>query len=258
RMKSLEHARSHNHDAEIVEPVREPTPSVRRRKILRKTSEIGGERAADVPGAWSFADAINAGIHSGHALPGDLRAKFESSLGTDLGAVRVHGDSAAAEASASLGARAFAVGQDVVMGAGQYAPDTNDGAWLLAHEVAHTVQQRGASSGPQTKLEVREDGDTCEREAGAAANAVMNGPQAQAAAADDNIVSVPPLSMWDAVVHQLDAADQAIAAYEQHPSPDGLRAVQRAVDAGQQAFRLASTRLQQYRDRTEQGGMDCV
>jgi outer membrane protein OmpA-like peptidoglycan-associated protein len=165
------------------------------RRIARNAagSSAGGHVAPEPESAaWSFSDAINAGIHapiaraaesSGHGLPDGLRAKFEASLGEDLGGVRVHADSAAAEASAALGARAYAVGQDVFMGAGQYAPDTTDGAWLLAHEVAHTVQQRGAAAGPQAKLEVSEPGDAMEHEADAAANAMMHGQPATVTAA---------------------------------------------------------------------------
>jgi hypothetical protein len=116
---------------------------------------------------------------NGHALPDALRGRFEASLGADLGGVRVHTDGAAAEAAASLSARAYAVGQDVFMGAGQYAPDTAFGAHLLAHEVAHTVQQRDASAGPQLKLEISAPGDAMEVEADAAADAMIGGATAR-------------------------------------------------------------------------------
>ncbi|HTJ41955.1 MAG TPA: DUF4157 domain-containing protein [Kofleriaceae bacterium] len=118
---------------------------------------------------------------SGHGLPSSLRDRFESSLGTDLSGVRVHTDASSAEAASSLGARAFATGQDVYMGAGQYAPETPDGAFLLAHEVAHTVQQRGATAAPQCKLEVSEPGDASELEADGAAVAMMSGLPARVA-----------------------------------------------------------------------------
>lgn len=157
----------------------EPEAMVSRR--IMRNARAGGEQVEAAQGGSGFADAINVGLiqraaeGSGQSLPDDLRGKFEQSLGTDLGGVRVHTHSAAAEASESLGARAYAVGQDVFMGAGQYNPSSPEGASLLAHEVAHTVQQRGAASGPQTKLEVSSPGDAHEVDADRAADAMVRG-----------------------------------------------------------------------------------
>src|SRR5262249_28047294 len=90
----------------------------------------------------SAPDALAAAASgSSSSLPSGLRARFESSLGTDLGGVRVHADAAAASAASAFGAHAFAHGQDVYFGAGQYQPGTPGGDHLIAHEVAHTVQQ---------------------------------------------------------------------------------------------------------------------
>ena len=94
--------------------------------------------------------AIAASHGSGQAL--DMRASetLEPSLGA-LGDVRVHtGDGAAALARA-VSARAFTVGTDIFFGSGEYRPGTPDGNQLIAHEVAHVAQQRGApASGPLT------------------------------------------------------------------------------------------------------------
>ena len=54
--------------------------------------------------------------------------------------MRVHSNRAAA-AARSVNAAAFTVGHDVVFGAGSYAPETSNGQRLLAHELAHTIQQ---------------------------------------------------------------------------------------------------------------------
>ena len=157
-MKAMEPDRIQDvsHDLGIAQP--EEQESSLSRRVMRKARPGGADRASESSG---FAGAINAGLvqraghgdiasdvdvkvsraaeGAGHALPGDLRGKFEQSLGTDLGGVRVHTHSAAADASESLGARAYATGQDVFMGAGEYNPGSADGAQLLAHEVAHTV-----------------------------------------------------------------------------------------------------------------------
>lgn len=157
-----------------------------RPRALRKAKSgpATGQQVQPAGPSSGFSTAINAGLlaraaeGSGQALPEGLRTTFERSLGTDLGGVRVHTHSAAAAATDALEARAYAVGQDVFMGAGEYNPDSEEGALLLAHEVAHTVQQQGATSGPQYKLEVSEAGDAMETDADAAASAMVRGESA--------------------------------------------------------------------------------
>lgn len=66
----------------------------------------------------------------------------------DFSQVRIHADKRAAESAQAVDALAYTIGRDVVFGAGQYAPRTSEGRKLLAHELAHVVQQtRGAGSG---------------------------------------------------------------------------------------------------------------
>lgn len=59
----------------------------------------------------------------------------------DFSRVRVHTGQHAAESASSVNALAFTVGEDIVFGSGQYAPATNAGRALLAHELTHVVQQ---------------------------------------------------------------------------------------------------------------------
>jgi hypothetical protein len=80
-------------------------------------------------------------------MPGEVRSFFESRYGHDLSSVRLHHDGAAAESAKALDARAYTVGRDVVFGAGEYRPHTAEGKRLLAHELAHVVQQRGPTHG---------------------------------------------------------------------------------------------------------------
>ena len=81
----------------------------------------------------------------GRPLDALTREQMERSFGCGFQAVRVHDDRRAARAAARLGAAAFTVGQDIGFAAGRYAPGTAAGHRLIAHELAHTVQQRGAS-----------------------------------------------------------------------------------------------------------------
>jgi Domain of unknown function (DUF4157) len=70
----------------------------------------------------------------------------------DFGGVRVHADAQAAESARVMNADAFTVGQDVFFGAGQYSPHSASGQNLLAHELAHVVQQTGqAASGEEVQ-----------------------------------------------------------------------------------------------------------
>src|SRR5947209_7730942 len=111
--------------------------------------------------------AIGAARGRGQALDRQLSTTLEDGMGERLGDVRVHtGDHAAALARA-VSARAFTVGSDIFFAQGEYRPGTADGDRLVAHEVAHVVQQRGApDAGPLT---VSHPGDAMEVEAEALA-----------------------------------------------------------------------------------------
>jgi len=85
----------------------------------------------------------------GAPLDPATRAFMEPRFGHDFSRVRIHSGPAAGEAARSVSARAFTLGQDVVFGAGEYAPGTQAGRRLLAHELAHVIQQgqSGAARG---------------------------------------------------------------------------------------------------------------
>jgi Domain of unknown function (DUF4157) len=88
---------------------------------------------------------------SGEALPAGLRAEMEARFGQDFSAVRLHTGADAALAAQAEGAEAFTLGQDVVFGGGRYAPGTVTGRALLAHELAHVVQQSRGGPAPSGK-----------------------------------------------------------------------------------------------------------
>ena len=97
--------------------------------------------------------AVDGGLESeiaretgrGSGLDGSTRGQFEGFFGVDLGGVRLHADSKAAELSRSLGAEAFTVGNDVFFGEGKFSAGSSSGMGLLAHELTHVVQQGGSS-----------------------------------------------------------------------------------------------------------------
>jgi hypothetical protein len=108
---------------------------------------------------------------AGQPLAGVTRQNMEQHFGHDFSGVRVHTDAAAAGSADAVNAHAYTVGSHVVFGAGQYAPQTTQGQELLAHELAHVVQQHGATGtlGESPQLE---------READQAALRVLSGQPA--------------------------------------------------------------------------------
>src|SRR5690348_15128345 len=120
----------------------------------------GVERAARPP----------APLRPGRPLDGNVRAGMEARFGHDFSQVRVHSNEESAVTARAYGALAYTTGSDVVFGPGQYRPDTAAGRWLLAHELAHVVQQAAGPSAVQAK-DLSATGDATERVADAAAHA---------------------------------------------------------------------------------------
>jgi hypothetical protein len=114
----------------------------RKQRLQRSTS--GGAERGGVP------TIVHEVLRSpGKPLDPDARAFMEPRFGHDFGQVRVHTDTKAAESAQAVNATAYTVGQELVFGTGQYAPRTMSGQRLLAHELAHVVQQaRGGTSAP--------------------------------------------------------------------------------------------------------------
>lgn len=99
----------------------------------------------------------------GVSLDPGARVRIEPLVGDSLTDVRVHDNPSADALARSVQARAFTTGRDVFFARGEYRPGSASGERLLAHELTHVVQQRGAPlSGPLT---VSDPGDPFEREA---------------------------------------------------------------------------------------------
>jgi len=81
---------------------------------------------------------------------------MESAFGHDFSRVRVHTDARAAALSANLNARAFTVGSDIAFATGEYRPGNIVGEALIAHELAHVVQQEAAGGSSSTLREETE------------------------------------------------------------------------------------------------------
>lgn len=102
----------------------------------------------------AVASRIDSTRVGGAPLPASALSFFEQRFGHDFSGVRVHTDANAQMLSEELHAQAFTVGRDVYFNAGQYAPSTDVGRHLLAHELTHVVQQRGGYERVQRKEKV--------------------------------------------------------------------------------------------------------
>lgn len=114
---------------------------------------------------------------AGHPLDGATRSRMEHRFSHDFGRVRVHTDERAAKSARAVGALAYTVGSDVVLGTDRYTHGSSDGERVLAHELAHVVQQENAAGFVRqaTALHIGADADALEREAHAASERVAAG-----------------------------------------------------------------------------------
>jgi hypothetical protein len=153
---------------EPAAPLREFASNVGNRAF----STVAREAAGILPGGEvhpAVQSEISASRGSGASLDAGIQDRLGSSLG-DLSDVRVHTDDHADRLNRSVSARAFATGTDVYFARGEYNPGSADGDKLIAHELAHVVQQRGAPSGGP--LTVSNPGDALENEADAVADQI--------------------------------------------------------------------------------------
>jgi Domain of unknown function (DUF4157)/Phage tail lysozyme len=163
--------------ARHTQTVGHAAPQQKPRPAERGACPCGGGCPRCRPGGRSGSDAAATDAlrqeSTGRPLDAVTRAFFEPRFGADFGGVRLHTGAGAARAARTISARAFTTGRDVVFADGRYAPATLSGRLLLAHELAHIVQQR-RSFGPRGGRSGAA-GDAAEREADAAAAAVVRG-----------------------------------------------------------------------------------
>ena len=112
--------------------------------VLRSATGAG---ASTAPGGVA-PDSVHSTLQSaGRSPDASTRAFAEAHFGRDFGDVRIHTDGAAAQSAQEIHARAYTSGRDIVFGPGQYAPHTEAGQRLLAHELTHVAQQEAGRAG---------------------------------------------------------------------------------------------------------------
>lgn len=116
-------------------------------KQQRKSADLLGQEAVaeKAPGMdyGTAKSGLTPSPRSVMPLPSGVRAAMERSFGQSFSDVRVHPGSKQAQ---DMGVRAYAQGNDIHFAPGAYAPETHEGKHLIAHELAHVVQQRGGAA----------------------------------------------------------------------------------------------------------------
>jgi hypothetical protein len=176
--------KSHEHrEHELEESGRRPesAPEAHSASVERLAASVGnqafGVLARDGAGILSdgtahpdVAAAIARRRGYGEPLEEGLRGELGGKLGDSFHDVRVHKDGEADAIARSVSANAFTTGTDVYFADGQFKPESPEGKELIAHELAHVVQQRGApTTGP---MRVSQPGEPLEREAEQAARGI--------------------------------------------------------------------------------------
>ena len=111
----------------------------------------GGPVGADV------ASELKASRGRGQPLDAGTKSSMEGAFGADFGGVRVHHGSQADQLNRSMSASAFTLGSDVYFSKGTYAPAAKSGQRLLAHELAHVVQNGGARGTAHRQTVIRRE-----------------------------------------------------------------------------------------------------
>jgi hypothetical protein len=177
---NYDHLQQAEHETPHVEPVSEHAES-QVSPAQRLASNVGNQAFAALArqGAGILPDGrahpdveqtIARTRGGGQPLDASTRETVGGALGDPLSDVRVHTDDTADRLAGSVSARAFTTGSDVYFAKGEYNPGSGDGNRLLAHELSHVVQQRGApTEGPLT---VSQPGDALEQEADQASSGI--------------------------------------------------------------------------------------
>lgn len=92
--------------------------------------------------------AVTQMLGSGTPLSPQTRVEMENRFGDDFGSVRIHNDARAHASATLMEAKAYTTGNDIVFSAGRFAPHASEGKRLLAHELAHVIQQRRGGAPP--------------------------------------------------------------------------------------------------------------
>ncbi len=118
--------------------------------MLQRNGGVGGGATSE-----ELEQKIDSARGSGQSLDPDLQSKMGDAMGADFSGVKIHTDSQSDQLNRSIQAKAFATGQDVFFRQGAYAPQSESGQELIAHELTHVVQQGGAGIQAKPNLQAK-------------------------------------------------------------------------------------------------------
>ncbi len=156
---------------------------------------------------------------NGAALPESVQADMEEKIGADFSSVVIHDDSAADELCKSINARAFTIGRDVFFSSGEYAPGTEAGRELLAHELTHVVQQNGGVQRVYRAVDPRPS---------------ASNPAAESALSQMSTLELPPIKHRHAALYTGTGARRA-AGYKRNTSQSQVSVWNQAINISDDA-----------------------
>jgi len=135
----LEHEANRVADQVLTGPAH---PAVKNTPL--RIQRFWGQPAGEMEAAPASVDQVLS--NPGKPLEPQLRQDMESRFGHDFSQVRLHASAVAEHSAREVNAHAYTAGHNIVLGSGQFAPETREGRRLLAHELTHVVQQRRGGS----------------------------------------------------------------------------------------------------------------
>ncbi len=188
------------------------TPRLDAGTVLRLQRAAGNAAVSGLLGS----EAVGAVVPGDSApLPHDLRSRMETAFGADFSAVHVHSGADAGTSAAALGARAYTIGEDIVVG------ETGADDRTLAHELAHVVQQRqGPVAGTDRGggLAISDPGDSFEQAAEVAAARIDGGAATGAGSTTPSGAATSSRSTAQRATS--DEQELAASTYASVPDPD--------------------------------------
>lgn len=151
-------------------------PEVERRKPVAARAALVQRHAANAEAPVAAPASVHRTLSSpGRPLDPGTRDFMESRFGHDFSSVRIHSDSLAGESARDISAHAYTAGDHIAFAPGKYQPESHSGRELLAHELAHTVQQGGLQRRGSDLAVDTEPGSALEHEADTAARTALHG-----------------------------------------------------------------------------------
>ena len=180
----------------VVEKARRVSRGVAQKAAPKQAPKAQAKAERDAPAFVApDASAVQRQLGGGRLLDSPVRQRMEQAFQASFESVRIHTDGAASRLNSELGARALTVGSNVAFAAGQYQPGTRSGDMLIAHELAHTLQQGSDRTGQAD----RGNGADLEHQADRAATAAVNGEPGAASLARPDSAAVQ-IQRWPAVL----------------------------------------------------------